>query len=295
MRFLTTTATTKKAVATTADWLIYAIGGGHGHARRGWLLQRLLAQAGQTAVLLIRPGSDGHLPNDRLPRIQGESLAEPHLRHLLEHPPQGLIADTFPKGWRHELAPGLLARFANRVWLARHSRSHGLADARGFHRLLSPYPADRCEWDGELPGCRHAGYIVDASHLNLHHARDRFVLVDGEGRCNARLLELFRTAARRAGLQFDLQRQLHRPIGAAKLLVVGAGYHSVYECLGSPVDVRFLPIHKRHDDQPGRARRFGRALQSLDALLPWLVAPSCPADLAVRMDGTAILSALPPP
>jgi hypothetical protein len=286
------TAATKKAVATTADWLIYAIGGGLGHARRGWLLQHLLAQAGRTAILLVRPDSDRHLPAATLPRACGGSLADPHLADLVHRPPRGIVADTFPRGWHGELNEELLGRFETRVWLARHSRSHGVADAVNYHRVLSPYPAGGCEWDGQLPTARHAGYLVDSSHLDLRPDPRRFVLVDSEGRCNPRLLGIFRAEAQRAGLEFHLQHRLHDPIHAAKLLLVGAGYHSFYECLGQDVDVRFLPVAKRHDDQHRRARRFGCALDTLDELMPWLASPCNRPALDARMDGDTVLAAL---
>jgi len=292
MRSPTTTAATKKAVATTVDWLIYAVGAGLGHARRGWLLQRELQAAGHSALLLVRPSSDRHLPAGKAPRILAESLADPALRPVLYQPPRTLVVDTFASGWRGELRGELPERFASRVWLARHSRSHSAADAARFHRVLSPYPASRCEWDGRMPAARHGGYLVDAAHLDLRPDRRHFALVDSERRCNARLLDLLQTAARRAGLAFRLHRCLHDRIRAAKLLVVGAGYHSFYECLSQEVDVRFLPVEKRHDDQHRRARRFRRALSSLDELLPWLTAPASAPAAEVRIDHPAVLAAL---
>ncbi|NJD07853.1 MAG: hypothetical protein FIA97_15375 [Methylococcaceae bacterium] len=279
-------------MATTADWLIYAIGGGHGHARRGWLLQRLLARSGQTALLLIRPGSDRYLPEGKLPRIYAESLADPDLAPLTGRPSAGIVVDTFPRGWREELNEDLLGRYETRLWLARHSNNHGAADATPYHRVLSPYPAECCEWDGQLPMARHCGYVVDAGHLDFKPDRRHFVLVDSEHRCNSRLLELLRAAARKAGLEFHSHRHLHTPIRAAKLLVVGAGYHSFYECLGQDTDVRFLPIRKRHDDQFRRAKRYDRSLNSLDDLMPWLAAPPVAQAIPARLDGNAVLTTL---
>lgn len=276
-------------MATIVDWLVYGIGGGHGHARRAWLVQRTLREAGRRAVLLIRPGSDRYLPPEGGPRIHAESLADASLDDLRRDPPRGIVVDTFPRGWRGELDATLLGRFQRRIGLARYSR---LSWNEGYDRIVSPYPAESCEWGGALPGARHAGYIVDAGHLRLASDGRTFAVVDSEGRCNARLLEILAAAARRRGLLFALHRRLDEPIRARKLLVVGAGYHSFYECLGSSPDVRFLPVTKAHDDQAARARRFGRALGHLDQLPPWLEADPAPPSRPARLEPGSLLDAL---
>lgn len=262
-------------MASTVDTLVYAIGGGHGHARRGWLLQQRLLEAGRNAVLLIRPGSDRYLPASKGSRIHARSLADPHLAALRRRPPRAIVADTFPRGWRGELDDALLGRFERRVWIARYALA--LEDGgKGYERVLAPYPAQRCEWDGGLRCAAHAGYIIEAGHVAVATDAPSFTVLDPEGRCTPRLLAVFAGLARRVGLRWLYLRRLASSLPARKLLVVGAGYHTFYELLGAGADLRFMPVRKHYDDQFRRAGLFGLELIHLDQVLPWLAAPFRP-------------------
>lgn len=259
----------------TVDTLVYAIGGGHGHARRGWLVQQRLLESGRHAVLLVRPGSDRHLPASPGTRLYTRSLSEPHLAGLRRRPPRRILVDTFPRGWSNELDATSLGLFERRVWIARYAR--GLEEGReNYQHTLAPYPPARCEWTGRLKGAVHPGYLVDAGHLAVEGGAAEFTVMDPEGRCNTRLQALFAGLARRAGLGWRYARRMTRPLPARKLLVVGAGYHTFYELLGLGADLRFLPVKKRHDDQFRRAALFGLELTRLDQVLPWLAAPFQP-------------------
>ncbi|HLF97024.1 MAG TPA: hypothetical protein VI457_07760 [Methylococcaceae bacterium] len=262
-------------MVSTVDTLVYAIGGGHGHARRGWLLQQCLLQSGRDAVLLIRPGSDRHLPASKGVRLYARSLADSHLETLRRHPPRSIVVDTFPAGWCGELDEALLGRFERRVWIARYAQ--GL-EKRGtaYDQVLAPYPVGRCEWMGGLGGAVQAGYFVDAGHVAVTTDASCFTVLDPEGRCGARVLAVFAKLARRAGLLWRYQRRVISPLPARKLLAVGAGYHTFYELLGQGADLRFLPVRKRYDDQFRRAGLFGLDLSRLDQVLPWLAAPFRP-------------------
>ncbi|BBL72611.1 hypothetical protein MoryE10_32170 [Methylogaea oryzae] len=255
--------------------MIYAIGGGHGHARRGWLLQQRWLEAGRDAVLLVRPGSDRHLPASPGLRLYAHSLADAHLDALRRRPPRRIVVDTFPSGWRGELDASLLGRFQRRAWIARYGRGPA-PGTTCYDRVIAPYPAQRCEWGGELDDAAHAGYLIEAGPVAVDGDAADFTLLDPEGRCSPHLLQLFARLAQRAGLGWRHQRRLapHQP--ARKLLVVGAGYHTFYELLGVGADLRFLPVHKRHDDQFRRADLFGLALNHLEQVLPWLAAPFRP-------------------
>jgi hypothetical protein len=280
-------------MATTAEWLIYAIGGGHGHARRGFLLQRLLSRAGMSALLLMRPGADRYLPEDAGPRLYAETLADVHLAWLRRNPPRKLIVDTFPAGWRGELDEAWLGRFEHTVLIARHGRDlPGRTDV--YRRVLTPYPEQRSEWgEDEAPaGARAAGYVIDASHLAIHGNGDSFAVLDPEARCEGRALALLSAAAKRAGLRFDYRQRTVPPFHCRKLLAAGAGYHTFYELLGLGLDLRFLPVRKRHDDQFRRAGRFGLALTRPDAVLPWLTAPCRPVAEDTRPDWPRLSSLL---
>jgi hypothetical protein len=278
-------------MATTAEWLIHAIGGGHGHARRGFLIQRLLGRAGIPALLLVRPGSDRYLPGSGGPRLHAESLADPHLAELRRNLPRNAIVDTFPEGWRGELDADLLGRFSRKVLIARHGRRLPGETGR-YDRVLLPYPEGCGEWDEAPAGAEAAGYIIDAAHLSVAPAGTGFAVLDPEGRCAGRMLDLLGEAARRAGLALDYRRRVDSALGCRKLLVAGAGYHTFYELLGRGLDLRFLPVKKRHDDQFRRAARFGLALTRPEQLPAWLAAPFAPLAEDTRPDWPRLLSLL---
>ncbi|MFZ4699445.1 MAG: hypothetical protein ACOYMG_05300 [Candidatus Methylumidiphilus sp.] len=263
-------------MATIAEYLIYALGGGHGHARRGLLLQQALAQYGIASVVLLNPGSDIHFPVGGGPRHYALSLDDDRLARLLRNPPSCLVIDTFPQGWRGEIDRHHLARFAKTYWIARYSKNLGDIPTH-FGRTLLPYPEGLGEWDRPWrpvwKKAIHTGYMVDASHWKIANAGRGFTVLDPEGRCSGRLLSAFARTAHRVGLDFAYHRRLARPFDVAKLLVVGAGYHTFYELSGLGIDVRFMPVRKRYDDQFLRAGRFGLALSHLDQLLPWLDGP----------------------
>lgn len=275
-------------MATTVDWLIDARGDGHGHARRGFLLQWLLAAAGIPALLLIRPGSDRYLPEAENPRVHADRLADPALASWWRRPPRQLVVDTFPLGWRGEWDAASLDRFEHRILIARHGRDLPGATTP-YHRVLPPYPEHRSEWEPAPTGARHAGYILDGGHLGLQPGADGCTVLDPEGRYDIRLAAVLARATRRAGLSLDYRRRVEPPGRCRKLLVIGAGYHLFYELVARGLDVRFVPVHKRHDDQTRRAARFGLALTEPEGLLAWLAAPLAPVAEDTQPDWPGLL------
>ena len=205
----------------TVEFLIYALGGGHGHARRGLLLQQHLALRGVASSVLLRPESDRYFPADFGPRHYALSLDDQGLAPLLRNPPPRLVVDTFPHGWRGEIDSRFSACFEKTYWIARYARSIQAAPP-GFGRILSPYPEGMDEWGSRLVNAIPTGYLVDSSHWRLSGAGRCFAVFDPEGRCSGRLLSAFARAARMAGLKFAYRRRLFRLLDAAKLLVVGA-------------------------------------------------------------------------
>jgi len=278
-------------MASTVDTLIYAIGGGHGHARRGWLLQRVMAERGTEPVLLVRPGADRHLPPGPGPRRHACSLAGCDLASGARGSPRRIVVDTFAAGWRGDLDTRSLSRSDHRVLIARYTASP-VAATVAYDRAVAPYPANRCEWQGTRPGLAHGGYLLDGSHLRIEPCAGVFAVFDPERRCSPLLRAAFARAARRAGLTCRFHDSLARRIDARKLLVVGAGYHTFYETISRGVDVRFLPVRKRHDDQRRRAELFGLAVRSLDELPGWLAAGERPVAEETPCDPRAWASLL---
>jgi hypothetical protein len=273
-------------MVSTVDTLIYAIGGGHGHARRGWLLQRAMAEQGTAPLLLVRPGSDRNLPPGPGPRLHGRSLTEAGLRAVAPGSLRRIVVDTFAAGWQGDLDARSLARFDQRVLIARYL-SPPIAAPVPYERVIAPYPAKRCEWQGKRRGLTHAGYLLDGSHLQIDSCAGVFAVFDPESRCAPRLRAAFARAARRAGLVCRFYDSMVRRIQTRKLLVVGAGYHTFYETISRGVDVRFLPVKKRYDDQARRTQLFGLAIRTLDELPGWLAAPELPVAEATPCDPRA--------
>lgn len=270
-------------MASTVETLIYAIGGGHGHARRGWLLQRVMAARGLAALLIVRPGSDRYLPSGPGPRLHGFSIDESGFPAGAWGSPRRIVVDTFAAGWRGDLDARTLDRFEHRVLIARFMTSPPVPPV-AYHRVIAPYPAKRCEWQGTRSDMEHAGYLLDGSHARIDRCAGVFAILDPERRCSARLRSAFARSGRRAGLACRFHESLGHRIQARKLLVVGAGYHTFYETISRGVDVRFLPVKKRHDDQARRTALFGLTLRKLDDLPEWLFASERPVAEHIQCD-----------
>lgn len=247
----------------TASVLVYAVGGGHGHAMRGAVLRRRLRAHGHRVQLLVRPESARWLDEEIATDLE-DALAKRH---------DAIVVDTFPRGWRGELE-GVLDRFARRVLVSRYNRDLDFLDgAARYDRVINPYPAEHDEWDAPPPRATHVGWLVRPTPMRIDPSGDEVVILDPEARVPGSLLDTLSAHARRAGR--SLRRILRMPpsLRAAKLVCVGAGYNTVYELARSQVDVRFVPLARRFDDQPRRAARVGRLAGSLPALAAWIAAP----------------------
>lgn len=254
--------------------LVYARGGGHGHAMRGAELQRALCARGWRVELLVAPGSARHLP---APPPGGSRSTAGWAEALAGGARDLLVVDTFPLGWEGEIAPSDLRRFGRAVLVARFNRDPELAaGARPYQAVLNPYPADLDEWAEPPARSWHAGWLVRPAPTAVSCGGDRFVVLDPGARLPPVLAGKLAVRARALGLRLTLLRRWPREVRAAKLLVVGAGYNTVYELAPAHADLRFFPLARRHDDQVRRARRVGRSVEELGQLLRWLAAPPHP-------------------
>jgi hypothetical protein len=252
--------------------LIYARGGGHGHAMRGAELQRALCARGLRVELLVEAGSARYLVG---PPPPGASLSERSWPDALARAQHDLlVVDTFPRGWRGEIAPADLRRFGRTLLVARYNRDPAFAEeARAFDAVLNPYPAELDEWPAAPARSWHAGWLVRPPPTALSGGGDRFVVFDPGARLPAVVAEKLGRRARALGLRLSVLRAWPAAVRAAKLLCIGAGYNTVYELAAQRADVRFFPLARRHDDQARRARRVGRSVERLGELLRWLAAP----------------------
>lgn len=250
----------------TVDFLIYAVGGGSGHAVRGSVIQSLVTEAGKTSVLVVRPRV----------RHGGRSAG-----HRVEWTPDGtsfrnicakhLVVDTFPSGWREELDTAFLRRFSSRIFIARFHRSlDWRMVSEDFDRILLPYDGSLCEWDDAPASARPTGFFLREGVPRYHHDSDELVLVDPEQRCSPHLRSVFARLAAEAGRDFQCVSEMGSNHSGGKFLFAGAGYNTFFEALEQRIDARFIPVRKRHDDQHRRVARFERGAQSLLEIREWL-------------------------
>lgn len=246
---------------------IDARGGGFGHAMRGANLAALLAEEGHRVTLCVRPGSETF--------VESSPWFELRVHEGIPTDRGGtLVVDTFAEGARGEWNACALQRFSRRVLCARY-RKDGLR-AEGYDEVWLPYAAAHDEWqNGHVQNARYLGLL--ARPAPRIEPRGAWVVFDPGARLDPELHAVFTRLARALGLSLEVVRAL--PRRAAKLLCIGAGYNTVYELLRQPLDVRFLPLSRRYDDQARRARLLDRATCDLEALRAWLRAPCSPSAL----------------
>lgn len=243
-------------ISMTVEALIYARGGGRGHAMRGRSLALLLEQLGIRSAVITR-GDGQTLDSAR----DGERA-------------RYLFVDTFPLGWRDELSPDFVRSFPRRVLVSRAMRTAHSSDSLAlFDTVLDPYPAEFSEWR-EVPRGSHAiGYLLRPELRTVRASGEELLIVDPERRASEGFLATCARLAKQSELQLRVTFELPGAISAKKLLVIGAGYNTFYELLSSTADIRFLPVRKRHDDQQRRCALFGKGIASLHELREWLHTP----------------------
>lgn len=256
------------------DVLLYARGGGFGHAMRGAALQRLLVERGHRVRLLVEPGSERHLPVPTDPRAEVYCGTLPH---ALDHASGGfdtLIVDSFPRGWNDEIDDAILARFDHRMLVSRYNRDPDfVSDAARYHRLLNPYPEHLDEWPSPLARAHHTGWLVRPAPMRVVPDDETLVVFDPGGRAPSTLLMRLSNFARSHRLRLRHLRRTEREVRAAKFLCIGAGYNTVYELAHTAADIRFVPLARRFDDQAWRVSRVRRSAGTLADVAAWIAAP----------------------
>ncbi len=252
-RFMTTTA---DAEPTTA--LIYALGGGRGHAQRAVVLAERFSRS-----LVLHQCDE---PPVRLPagcQLQqiGPQWSIKPLRDLLLSASgwaETLLIDTFPGGVAGEVDHDVLSRYANTVLLRRYVRPGSYPDyemrAAAFAEQWLPYAATNCEWDGAVPG----RYIGSATRrLELAEGQPCELVVVG----NPSQLPPAWTEALPADTKW-LDGPFAALPRARRYLSIGAGHNISYELRRLGADAAFVPLERRYDDQFRRADRHGAGIYS---------------------------------
>ncbi len=251
--------------------LIYALGGGFGHAVRGAGLARALAELGVEARVLCAQEAQPRasaLFADVVGLSREAHGSAARLRERVEVELRGrdaLILDTFPNGILAEL--NCLAPAVPRVLLTRFQRAapRSLQSEAGWAGLGLSGVVDiepNLEW---LPGpalrCGPvARRLTPLSHVSAPDVQ--VVLSDPgvRGRVAA-LLERARDVSSEV-LELDGLAAGY----SARIVIGAAGYNLSYElCLAGIWHVA-LPFGRPIDDQGLRARRMGTLVQSPEAL-----------------------------
>ena len=252
-----------------ADFLIYAVGGGKGHAVRGGVLQQLLRKDGHSSIVLVRPENLSLFAPDAVVRPNSENFSQNGFGLA-----RSIIVDTFPGGWQNELSETFLKRFEQRIFLARYRRGLSWTEvSRLYDSVILPYESREDEW-GELPvPAKSVGFLLRENAPAWTEDGESLLLIDPERRCGERFLNLVQKISARCSRPFRLIHDSSEELRAGKFLFIGAGYNTFYEVLRRKIDACFLPVQKRYDDQAHRARRWGVELESLPALAQWMAAP----------------------
>jgi len=181
----------------------------------------------------------------------------PWLRAFLERAleaPRRLLVDTFPGGLFGEITDAALARARERILVQRYVRpgarpGYEALAARYDARWL-PYPADRCEWEGEIGG-EHVGPL--ARPIPLAGPRAPLVVIGDPARLPPGWRRLLPPGCVTVNGPFDALP----PAGG--YVCVGAGYGLTWELVGAGLRALHLPLPRRYDDQHRRALMLGRA------------------------------------
>lgn len=252
--------------------MIYAAGGGYGHAMRGRALQlRLAAQGDNLSLLVIRPGASSFFQED-----DGLAYTERAWREVLADfsvsttPPRRLWVDTFPKGLNGEISQQDLALFSERHLIARLNCDPQWS-AEGYSSVQCPYPASKDEWERRPLKATYLGWLVRPNPYSLDPDSKTLAVLDPHNHLGAAQIALIERITKRHGFRWFRHDGRDGKLSASRVLSIGAGYNTVYETIDWSGDViRFIPLRKRFDDQFRRLEVAGRGLYSLDELDAWL-------------------------
>jgi len=270
-------------------WLIYALGGGWGHLTRAVALARVAQRERAVRVLTNSPYAgmvDGAVD------IKAVETRAEATRAIAECRPACLIVDTFPRGIGGELAGILGALPARSVLVHRDLNPRYVAVARlrefvaaNYDLVLVPGAGEGSQL-GDLPAAvetkrwlvRSADEIPDRARvrelLRLSPMGERCVLVCGSGKpeelewYGAVVGELQRLGAAVRCVAAVRPAQCPEEcwvrywpamelFGCAPVVVGGAGYNTVAECLAWEVPLVARAWPRQYDRQELRARNAG--------------------------------------
>jgi hypothetical protein len=266
-------------------FLIYALGGGSGHAVRGALLGAALAELGYASRVLVSEGrvevvrSLGGEPSQCRATSSPVELRRDLEQSILAHAATDLIVDTFPEGLLGELdgdPPDMPTHLLLRA--RRDAQSPRFLRALTRYRRaydLEPHLGWLCVSDAD----RVSAFGPVARRLNREETEHDVLLVAGEPTLEpfferlARRLDAhgYRVASARPGEFASAGRLRPKPLLGAEALstrvVVGpAGFNLTYELAALGVWHVAIARPRRYDDQALRADRVAVTCRSPEAV-----------------------------
>lgn len=262
--------------------LLYALGGGWGHLTRAVALARALSSQGRALHILTNSPYASRIssaiPELNLitlpPDMPADRARKEALRVIHDAAPQCLIVDTFPRGLGGELAQVIETLAPKRVLIHRDLNPRYVAalNLRDFVRrhydlILIPGEVEGRAF-ADLPAARAtAPWLIPASGKSSE-AIDILICAAGDRRelpWYGKVASLLRARCVAPVCPPGCPPELwidHWPavdlIANARVVVGGAGYNTIHECLTYQVPLIARPWVRQYDRQWLRARRASR-------------------------------------
>jgi hypothetical protein len=278
-------------------WLIYALGGGWGHVTRAAALARAAYPQRAVRILTNSPyASQVRLAMPELdlivldPAMPAARAREQTIRHIRAAAPACLIVDTFPRGLGGELAQTLDSLAPTKVLVHRDLNPRYVAEAGLRAFVESAYDLILSAGEGStFAATVTAPWVLRSPDELLPRHRARRVLRLDNDRQHSILVCAAGTAEEQAwyGAAVSGVRAMHSkaavrciapacPPGcppecwinhwpaadlfnAADVVIGGAGYNTVHECLAYQVPLIARPWPRKYDRQWLRARRAAKS------------------------------------
>ena len=257
-----------------SDLCIYAIGGGHGHATRSISLAKELHKQKKYKQIELLCSKESVKYIRDLPsfiKLHHMSWLD-FLRLKVKDFRSDLIVDTFPCGVVNEIDKEHLGYFKSTHIVARYnSKEADKENYQCYDQVWLPYLELNCEWEGSFSkDAKYIGLQVDKDKVKCIFESGKFVLIDPYKIIPSELKIKIRDFSQNEGFEYSYLTRFTKDIYAEKVFVIGAGYNTFYEWLDSPVDIKFMPLKRKYDDQYYRAKRYNKDLCSLVEFIDWI-------------------------
>lgn len=260
--------------------LIYAPGGGSGHATRAGRLAAALVATGATARVLVGEGRAAAIRDPRvdvreLPRLDRVSLSRRVHEELEELAAELLVVDALPHGILGELCDD--EKRIERALLVRVHKE--LPPLDGYARVIDVEP--NLDWTTAACSC---GPLAPAprpveQEVDVLLVASDVRLVRYFGKLGRRLSARGFSVAVASGSELSLWGEEPRASAPLDLfrtrprvLVGPAGYNLTYEALAARVPHLAIPLARRYDDQARRAHAVCEVPEDPEALEARVVA-----------------------